>query len=249
MVARFSRSQLARPFRVGGVGLWLSAALAGALGAGPQCTEDAMIVFDGSGSMSEMGFNHLDEPRIFDARRAMRQVMPDIALHRRLGLIIYGPGQGGACENIDLRFPPLPRADGPIIEAVDGLEPDGRTPLTEAVRQAAGALDPAAQSSTIVLVTDGKETCGGAPCALAAQLAAERPGLTVHVIGFKMRGDYFSWDRQDPGYTDGQSATRCLADHTGGRYVDAETLDELVAALRETLGCALFSARPSNPVR
>ena len=36
-----------------------------------DCAADAMIVFDGSGSMAEMGFNDIDEPRIFEARRAM----------------------------------------------------------------------------------------------------------------------------------------------------------------------------------
>ena len=41
--------------------------------ASEDCTEDAMIVFDGSGSMAEMGFNQIDEPRIFSARRAVGQ--------------------------------------------------------------------------------------------------------------------------------------------------------------------------------
>ena len=55
-----------------------------------NCLEDAMIVFDGSGSMAEMGFNLLDEPRIHEARRAIREAIPQIAPVRRLGLIVYG---------------------------------------------------------------------------------------------------------------------------------------------------------------
>ncbi|MEO0912782.1 MAG: hypothetical protein AAFY59_07315, partial [Pseudomonadota bacterium] len=118
-----------------------------------NCTEDAMIVFDGSGSMSEMGFNTLDEPRIFEARRAVRQAMPTIAQFRRLGLIVYGPGKGDACSNIDLRFGPIADAAPSIIGAVDTLAPDGMTPLTASVAAAAEVLQYRERPGAIVLVT------------------------------------------------------------------------------------------------
>ena len=213
-----------------------------ALNATESCTEDAMVVFDGSGSMSEMGFNQLDEPRIFEARRAMHEAMPRIAPFRRLGLIVYGPGENDACHNIDLRFPPMNSAAGAILDAVDGLSPSGGTPLTSSVQQAAEVLDYRQKPGVVVLITDGKENCGGTPCQLAAQLAVDGMDLTVHVIGFKVRGDYFSWDSQ--GRTDYQNSTSvasCLADRTGGKYVSAETVDELITALQQTLGCQLIS--------
>lgn len=232
-----------RAIPLAGLALGLSAALpAPGLQASGQCTEDAMIVFDGSGSMSEVGFNQLDQPRIFEARQAMRQAMPAIAPFRQLGLIIYGPGSDAPCQNIDLRFPPMPAAAGAIIEAIEALEPGGETPLTEAVRQAAEVLDHSARSATVVLVTDGKETCGGAPCELAATLAADSADLTIHVIGFKVRSEYFSWDSQGDANRYGFTVSRCLADRTGGTYVDTETVEELIAALRETLGCPVYSA-------
>lgn len=205
---------------------------------GADCTRDAMVVFDGSGSMSEMGFNQLDEPRIFEARRAVRRAVPPLARIRRLGLVVYGPGGGASCENVDLRFPPRADAARPLIGAIDRLQPGGETALTAAVAEASGALS---AGGDVVLVTDGKETCGGAPCQLAAGLAAERPDVTVHVIGFKVRGDRFSWESQGPSdYTDAVTVARCLADATGGLYVAAETVDELVAALHQTLGCPVY---------
>ena len=64
------------------------------------CSRDAMVVFDGSGSMAEMGFNLLDEPRIFDARRAMRTVMPQVAPVRRMGAPRAATSSpGGACRS------------------------------------------------------------------------------------------------------------------------------------------------------
>ncbi|WP_299615006.1 vWA domain-containing protein [uncultured Tateyamaria sp.] len=204
-----------------------------------ECTDDAMIVFDGSGSMAEMGFNQIDEPRIFEARRAVRTAMPQVAPFRRIGLIVYGPGGVGECSGIELRFGPRSDAAEAVIAAVDGLEPEGRTALTEAVALAAETLGSPEKPGTVVLVTDGKETCGGQTCMLAAQLSGT--GLVVHVIGFKVRGEHFGW--QSEGVTDYQtsvSVAKCLATQTGGEYVNTETVDELVEAMSRTLGCKLL---------
>ncbi|MEL6450284.1 MAG: vWA domain-containing protein [Pseudomonadota bacterium] len=218
------------------------AALVTATVAQAACTDDAMIVFDGSGSMAEMGFNQIDEPRIFEARRAMRQAMPQVAPYRRIGLIVYGPGGAGGvgeCSGIELRFAPQPDAAQAVIGAVEALEPEGRTALTEAVALAAKTLDYLERPGTVVLVTDGKETCGGQTCALAAELSGT--GLTVHVIGFKVRGEHFGWQSQgQTDYETSVSVAKCLATQTGGEYVNTETVDELVAAMNRTLGCNLL---------
>ncbi len=199
------------------------------------CLEDAMIVFDGSGSMAEMGFNNIPEPRIFVARRAIVQAVPRIAEMRRLGLVIYGPGGADECAGLDLRFKPVLNASERIIRDVEQLQPAGDTALTEAVSLAAQVLP---EKGVIVLITDGKETCGGAPCQLAADLAATTD-LTVHVIGFKVRGDRFSWAHESD-YQQSISVAHCLADRTGGQYVNTETVTELVDALNRTLGCHLL---------
>ena len=200
-----------------------------------SCVGDAMIVFDGSGSMAEVGFNQINEARIFDARRAMARVIPEISESRRLGLVVYGPGGSDECTGVDLRFPPMDDAAGPILEAVDTLEPLGNTPLTKAVMRAADVLKQDG-GGEIVLVTDGKETCGGLPCRLATELSDQN--VTVHVIGFRVRGTHFAWQSQgQTDYNDAETVSRCLAEQTDGQYVRAETLDDLIGALRITLGC------------
>lgn len=224
---------------------WISAAVCLSLGVAPlaaECTEDAMIVFDGSGSMAEMGFNQIGEPRIFDARRAVRRALPQVAPHRRIGLIVYGPsGAADECSGIDLKFSPRMDAAGPVIAAIETLQPEGQTALTEAVALAARTLDHTRNAATIVLVTDGKETCGGRTCALASRLAAEGVATTVHVIGFKVRGEHFGWESQGRSdYTTAVSVAECLAAETGGEYVNTETVDELVEAMNRTLGCRLL---------
>ena len=198
----------------------------------PACNSDAMLVFDGSGSMAgneRLGIGSV-VTRIDKVRKALDRVLPAVAPLRRLGLMTYGPGPYNRCDNIELNVRPSENAAGPINEAVDAIVPAGRTPLTEAVRQAAEVLEYKTKPGVVVLLTDGEETCGGKPCALARRLEAEAADLTIHVIGYRMKD--FSWTG-GAGLLD----MKCLAESTGGTYETVETVDELIASLAKTLGC------------
>ena len=200
------------------------------------CTEDAMIVFDASGSMAGNTVQGLfsDKTRIDEVRKALGEVLPEVTKFRKVGLITYGPGPYGQC-NVDLAFPPIPNATDRIMSVVNALNPAGKTPLTEAVRQAAEVLDYKTEKGVVVLVTDGEETCGGAPCDLGKFLKANSRALTVHVIGYQLTG--FSW-------TGAESIldVQCLAEETGGLYIAAKNRDDLVKAFEKTLGCPMMSA-------
>jgi Ca-activated chloride channel family protein len=202
------------------------------------CTEDAMIVFDASGSMAGNTVQGLfsDITRIDEVRKALAQVLPGVTKYRKVGLITYGPGPYLHC-NVKLDFEPIPNAAEPIMSAVNGLNPAGKTPLVEAVKQAAKVLDYQSNKGVVVLLTDGEETCGGAPCALGKLLKLSGR-LTVHVIGYQLRA--FRW-------TGAQSFldTKCLAEETGGLYITAENRDDLVKAFEQTLGCPMMSSRSS----
>lgn len=199
-----------------------------------------MLVFDGSASMDEISFETGPNTRIVEARQAIRRAMPDIAPVRRVGLLIYGPGPAGACENLDLRFAPIAGSAGPVIDAVEALQPNGLTPLTGAVRRAAETLDYRNRAGVVVLVTDGNETCGGRPCEMARNLRATSRDLTVHVIGFRAVVDFFAWNNPEQDPQASTTVARCLADETGGLFVRTETVEELVAALQRTLGCPVI---------
>lgn len=190
------------------------------------CSQETMIVFDASGSMGGTDLNSVT-PRIGKVRQALANVLPEVAPYRPLGLIVYGPGATHQCESIELRLRPALNAAGAIMGYIDDIVPAGRTPLTAAVRQAAEVLHYTQKPATIVLITDGEETCGGDPCGLAGNLKAKADNLTIHVIGYR-----------DRLATSGPFGSRCMADVTGGTYVSVETTDELVSALRATLGCA-----------
>jgi len=209
-----------------------------------NCNVDAMLVFDGSGSMAETGFNGLDQPRIISAREAMRRALPNITPFRNLGLLTYGAGNteiDHGCQNINVRFGPSPNSASQITAEIDALKPNGDTPLTQSVETAANVLDYKNKPGVVVLVTDGKETCGGAPCQLAAKLSADGLDLKIHIVGFQIRSDFFDW-RNVGGrnYENVATVSTCLADQTGGEYFHTETIEELVSAMHKTLGCAVI---------
>ncbi len=199
------------------------------------CTQDAMIVFDASGSMSgnmDGGIGTL-KPRIDEVRGALAAILPNVTRVRRIGLITYGPGPGDQC-NVKLDLKPAANAAGLIMRDLDALSPAGKTPLAMAVAKAAEVLDYRNKPGMIVVVTDGEETCGASPCELGKELSAHAAQLTVHIIGFRMK-DY-SWT--------GASSVldaKCLAEANNGLYLSAENKDDLVAALKATLDCPFVS--------
>lgn len=204
------------------------------------CPAPAMLVFDGSASMDEVTFDTGAATRIADARVAIARAMPEITSFRDVGLLVYGPDGETSCNGINLKFPPSADSAGRIIAELEALRPSGLTPLTDAVHRAAQTLNYQSESAVVVLVTDGNETCGGTPCALGQHLRETSHDLTVHVIGFRAVVDFFSWNNPEQDPTTNATVARCLADLNGGIFVTTETVDELVAALNATLGCALI---------
>jgi Ca-activated chloride channel homolog len=202
------------------------------------CRDDAMIVFDASGSMSgnqTLGIPN-SKPRIDEARWALAQVLPSATRFRRIGLVTYGPGPYNQC-NVKLDLKPTPNAVSLIMRVLNGLVPAGKTPLTLGVEKAAEALDYRNRPGVIVVVTDGEETCGGSPCDLAKQLHDAAEQLTVHAIGF--RYEAFSWTGGNP-----VGDLRCLAEQNNGLYIKANNEAQLVEALKKTLDCPMISQVP-----
>ena len=148
-----------------------------------------MIVFNASGSMAGVvgGGIATSVTRIDEVRSALAAVLPSTTRFRRVGLITYGAGPYMQC-NVHLDFAPMANAAEAIMHAVNGLTPAGKTPLTAAVAQAADVLDYRAKPGLIVVITDGEETCGGSPCALAKQLHDEAMQLAVHIISYRTKG-------------------------------------------------------------
>ncbi len=187
------------------------------------CRDDAIIVFDSSGSMSkptESGATRMDL-----ARMAAHQVIPLAAKNRNLGLVIYGPGDQARCQKLSLEVAPHANAGDEILAAIDKTKTEGETPLSSAVEAAAVALDYTRKPAVIVLLTDGEENCGRYPCQIAHELKSKAHKLTVHVIAFRLHPRSFR-------------ALSCLSRENGGLLLPANTMEQLAEALSQTLTCS-----------
>ncbi|PTW99124.1 VWA domain-containing protein [Pararhodobacter aggregans] len=182
-------------------------------------TPRTMIVMDGSGSM----WGQIDGvPKLEIARNVVADVLAGMEPSATLGLIAYGHRRRGDCSDIEVMVEPAPGSASAIAERVNTMRFQGRTPLTEAVRRAAEVLRSSEDPATVVLVTDGIETCEADPCALGRELEASGVNFTAHVVGFGLSAEE-------------GAQVACLAEETGGRYFQADDAAALTEALTQTL--------------
>ncbi len=184
-----------------------------------KAADRTIIVFDASGSMwTQIG----GKSRIEIAKETVKTVVSNLPADREIGLMAYGHRDKGSCTDIELLVPPAAGTSAAIIAAVNKINPKGKTPLSDAVKQAAEALKYTEEKATVILVTDGLETCNADPCALGTELEKTGVDFTAHVIGF--------------GLTEAEGKkVACLATNTGGQYIQASDAKSLTKALTTTV--------------
>jgi hypothetical protein len=103
---------------------------------------------------------------------------------------------------------------GRLLQTVHGLTPQQGTPLADGLLQAARRVDGVRAPAVMVVVSDGKDSCGGNACAAAASLKAAKPKLKINVVDIV-----------------GDGAVNCIANLTGGNVLTPRSgmpLDQLV---------------------
>ena len=201
------------------ISLAAPAAVAGtdpsALTSGPR----AMLVMDGSNSM----WGQIDgTAKITIARDVVRNLLMDLPAEVALGLTAYGHRRTGDCHDVEVLVDPGQNNRARIAEQIGTVKPKGKTPMAEAVRQAAQSLNNKAGPATVILISDGVETCAPDVCAVAAELERSGVDFTAHVIGFDVKEE------------EAKSQFACIAKATGGQFLSVDTADELSAALIAT---------------
>ena len=206
-------------------GVFLATLIAGSAAV---AEEDVMVVFDGSNSM----WGQIEgTAKIEIARGVMDNLLGEWTDDRSVGLMAYGHRQRGDCGDIELLVPLGPQTRQDILDAIDAITPTGKTPLTAAVEQAARELSYTDRPATVVLISDGLESCGRDPCALADELERTGVAFTAHVVGFGLGAD------------EDTASLACIADKTGGQYVSAGNAQELAQALN-VVASAVADAEP-----
>ena len=191
-----------------------------------------ILVLDASGSM----WGQINgKAKIDIAKDVVGKVLSSWKPEDDIGLVVYGHREKGSCTDIETVWPPKPLNLNQYMSPVKTLSPKGKTPMTQAVRQAAEALKYTEQKSTVILVSDGLETCDQDPCAVARELEKSGVELTVHTVGFGL---------------DDKAAVaqlKCMAEETGGISVLADNADELESAIQKTVHAVEAPPPPPEP--
>ncbi|MGD9862823.1 MAG: VWA domain-containing protein, partial [Pseudodonghicola sp.] len=215
-------------------GLWAGLTPMQAPAQGAETNRDnVMIVFDGSNSM----WGQIDGvAKIEIARGVMANLLGGWTDGRAVGLMAYGHRRRGDCTDIETLIEPAPGTRAAILDRIGAITPTGKTPLTDAVEQAARVLSYADRPATVILISDGLESCERDPCALAEALERGGVGFTAHVVGFGLGADEDS------------ASLACIAERTGGQYIQAGNAEELGRAL-SAVGDAVAQAPAAEPVK
>ena len=194
---------------------WLTIGSAGNANNYPEL----MFIVDSSGSMQSL----LDGKMKLDiAKDVLRNVIPKLPPEVRIGLAVYGHRNPRDCQDVEILIPPGSDDRQGMIARVEALKPMGMTPIALALASVAESLQARRCETTIVLLTDGLETCGGDPLALVRTLKQTSLRFVLYVVGYDIKENE-------------KQVLLDLAAAGGGRYLAASDATSLLAAL-ETVG-------------
>jgi hypothetical protein len=158
----------------------------GGKGGKPAASANAVaLILDASGSMLQ---RMQGERRIEVARRGLVEaVTRHIAPGTPVALRVFGHRQANACRT-DLEIPLAPLNPAAARRAIERIEARNlaRTPIADSLAKVETDLAKAAGTRTIVLVTDGEETCGGDTEAVIRKMQEKGIDFRLNIIGFAL---------------------------------------------------------------
>ncbi len=193
--------------------------LAGAAAGGGGAVE---LILDASGSMLQ---------RVDGVRRIeiARKVLEDLVRNHlpeqtAFALRVFGHKVADQCRT-DLEIPlqALNRdAAAATIAKIDAMNL-AKTPIADSLAKVPSDLAGATGPRTVVLVTDGEETCDGDPAQVIKQLRNQGLDVQLSIVGFAI---------DDPEL---KSTFQDWAELGGGSYFDAASAEQLARSLRSVI--------------
>ncbi|MDJ0792982.1 MAG: VWA domain-containing protein [Woeseiaceae bacterium] len=175
---------------------------------------DLILILDASNSM----WGQIDgENKIVIARRAVGELIDELPADSRAGLVAYGHRRESDCSDIETlqQVGPLDKAE--LKGIINGVMPKGRTPITTSLDTAFGLIGDQQQTS-VILISDGLETCAKDPCSAVRKARDSGLPFVLHVVGFDVAGE-------------DTTQLECAAQAGGGLYLGVEDAEQLSVAL------------------
>ena len=154
------------------------------------------------------------EKRIDRAKVAVSEVVSTLPDDIDTGLVLVGDCSGAISHKF---YTPSERSK--MLSLIKGLKTQQGTPLARGVERAGNMISASVPEGVIVLISDGQDSCGGDPCAVAKALAQAKPNVRINVV--------------DIG---GSGAGKCLAAATGGRVMVVNRIEDLQSSIQRAAG-------------
>ena len=174
------------------------------------------LILDASGSMLQ---RENGTRRIEIARTVLDELVREhLSEERGFALRVFG-------HKTDLEIPlgPLDRqAAAARVASINAMNL-AKTPIADSLAKVSADLAGADGPKTVVLVTDGEETCEGDPATVIQDLRSKGLAVQVSIVGFAiddaaLKQEFETWAKLG-----------------GGSYFDARSADELIQSLRTVI--------------
>lgn len=183
-----------------------------------------MLILDASGSMKTPDAD--GQTRLAAAKDAAQMFSVAVPSDAELGFMVYGTEVGNSpeereagCKDVKTLLPVEKGNVTKIPAEVGKVEASGHTPMGPALKQAAKEL-PEDGERSIVLVSDGEDTCAPPPvCEVAKDLKKEGIDLTINTVGFLVDSK-------------ARKELECIAEAGGGEYMDAKDTVSLADSMK-----------------
>ena len=192
-------------------------------GLAQETTKNVELILDASNSM----WGQIKgESKISIAKEVLSQIIRGLPEEMNVGLRVYGHRyklkDERTCQDTELIIPIGPLQKDQLIQTIEKITPRGKTPLVYSILQSPQDFANL-RGGTVVLISDGIESCEGDIKSIAPKLKESGIELTVNIIGFDIKEE------------EARKQLETIAKSTGGIYLDAKDSQELLSSLQQTL--------------
>ncbi|MDC8000489.1 VWA domain-containing protein [Aequorivita todarodis] len=183
----------------------------------PEVPSPIIFIYDASGSM----WGQIQgKTKMEIASTVLSNSINDFAENQKIGLVAYGHRKKGDCRDVETLLPISNTSKSQVAAAVKAIKPLGMTPLAYSASTVIDQLRKSKEKATIVLITDGIESCDGHICKVVADAKKEGIDFKLHIVGFGLKA----------GET---KQLECAAKAGDGNYYDAADASGLSEAMTE----------------
>ncbi|MBD8491023.1 VWA domain-containing protein [Echinicola sp. CAU 1574] len=176
-----------------------------------------IFIYDASGSM----WGQIDgKTKMEIASQVLSETIEELPDQQAIGLVAYGHRNKTDCRDVEFVVATQQGSKSQVNTALGNIKPLGKTPLAYSAELVIGKLRESKEKATVILVTDGIESCDGDLCKVVQSAKAEGIDFKMHIVGFGLKEEE-------------TAPLICAAKAGDGQYYDADNAEGLSEVLQE----------------